>query len=62
VAVVVVAQLAFTYLPAMQASFATRPVSLLDGLMVVAVGVVAMAILEGEKHLMRRMGVLKTYA
>ena len=62
VAVVVVAQFAFTYLPAMQALFATRPVSFLDGLLIVAVGVVAMAILEAEKHLMRRMGILRTYA
>jgi magnesium-transporting ATPase (P-type) len=61
VGVVVVAQFAFTYLPVMQALFATRPISFTDGLLIVAVGGVAMAILEIEKHLMRRMGVLKIY-
>jgi magnesium-transporting ATPase (P-type) len=62
VGVVVAAQLAFTYLPAMQAVFATRPVGFLDGALIVAVGIVAMAILEAEKHLMRRLGILKIYA
>jgi magnesium-transporting ATPase (P-type) len=61
VGIVVVAQLAFTYLPAMQAVFATRPVAFLDGLLIVAVGAVAMAILEAEKHLMRRIGALEIY-
>ncbi|WP_334129886.1 cation-transporting P-type ATPase [Sneathiella sp.] len=56
IAVVVAAQLAFTYLPLMQQLFATRPVSLLDGMLIVAIGVLAMAILEGEKYLMRALG------
>jgi len=54
------AQLAFTYLPVMHDLFATRPVGLTDGLLIIGVGVLAMVILEAEKHLMRRMGVLKT--
>jgi magnesium-transporting ATPase (P-type) len=61
IAVVIVAQLAFTYLPVMHDLFATRPVSLADGLLITGVGVLAMVILEAEKHLMRRMGVLKTH-
>jgi magnesium-transporting ATPase (P-type) len=58
----VVAQLAFTYLPIMQTLFATKAVSLFDGLLILAVGVAAMAILEAEKHIMRRVGILRIYA
>jgi len=61
ISVVIAAQLAFTYLPVMHELFATRPVRLTDGLLILGVGVVAMAILEAEKHLMRRMGILETY-
>jgi hypothetical protein len=50
----VVAQLAFTYLPAMQALFQTRPVALLDGLVIIAAGVALMIVLEVEKLLLRR--------
>jgi hypothetical protein len=46
----------------MQHLFATRPVSFTDGLLIVGIGMLAMTILEAEKHLMRRLGVLKTYA
>jgi hypothetical protein len=60
IAVVVVAQFAFTYLAAMQGLFATKPVRFADGLLIVGVGILAMAILEAEKHLMRRLGILKT--
>jgi len=59
IAVVVLAQLAFTYAPVMQRLFATKPVGLADGLLILGLGVFAMAILEGEKHLMRRFGWLK---
>jgi magnesium-transporting ATPase (P-type) len=59
VAVVVIAQFAFTYLPVMQRLFATEPIGFLDGLLIVEVGVIAMAILEAEKHLMRRIGLLR---
>ena len=55
----IVAQLAFTYLPVMHTLFATKPVSMFDGLMIIAVGVVAMAILELEKQLIQPLGVLK---
>jgi magnesium-transporting ATPase (P-type) len=61
VSAVVVAQFAFTYLPVMHELFATRPVSFVDGLLIVAVGVMSMVILEIEKHLMRKFGVLQVY-
>jgi len=56
VSVVVLAQFAFTYLPIMQRLFDTRPVSLGDGLLIVAVGAAMMAVLEIEKLVMRRTG------
>jgi magnesium-transporting ATPase (P-type) len=59
VAVVVIAQFAFTYLPMMQRLFATEPIGFLDGLLIVGIGIIAMAILEAEKHLMRRIGLLR---
>ena len=49
VATVVVAQLAFTYLPPMQAVFATRAVSLGDGIAIILVGVALLVIVETEK-------------
>jgi magnesium-transporting ATPase (P-type) len=59
VGAVVIAQLAFTYHPLMHQLFATRPVDLVDGLLIIVVGVLAMTILEAEKHLMRRVTMLK---
>ncbi len=59
VGTVVLAQLAFTYLPPMQALFDTRALSLLDGATIVAAGVVLLLILEGEKRLRGRMGLRK---
>ena len=61
IAVVVAAQFAFTYLPIMQSLFQTKAVAFADGLLIVGIGVLAMVILEGEKHLMRRLGILKIY-
>lgn len=55
-AAVVAGQFAFTYLPVMQAIFDTRPVALLDGVMIIAIGVALMVVLEGEKLLLRRLG------
>ena len=60
IATVALAQFAFTYLPVMQRLFDTRPVSLGDGLLIVAVGVAAMVLLEIEKNIMRRSGRLVT--
>jgi magnesium-transporting ATPase (P-type) len=56
-AVVLAAQLAFTYAPFMQAAFQTRALSLAEGALVVGVGVAMMLVLEGEKWLLRRLGV-----
>ena len=48
---VTVGQFAVTYLPPLQAVFETRAVALADGALVVAVGVVLLALLELEKRL-----------
>lgn len=56
---VVAAQFAFTYAPFMHALFTSRPIPLLDGLLIVAVGVALMLVLEAEKTLMRRYGLLE---
>jgi calcium-translocating P-type ATPase len=53
VAAVVVLQLMFTYAPFMHRFFASEPVALLDGVRVVAVGVLALLILELEKRVRR---------
>ena len=53
---VVLAQLAFTYLPALQALFRTEAVSLRDGLLVIGIGVLLLVVLEIEKWLFRRLG------
>ena len=55
---VILAQLAFTYAPFMHALFTSRPIPLLDGLLIVGMGVVVMLVLELEKTLMRRTGLL----
>ena len=59
VGIVVLAQLAFTYLPPMQALFHTRALAPLDGAVIVATGVILLLILEGEKRLVARAGRLK---
>lgn len=56
VGVVVLAQLAFTYLPALQILFDTRPVAPADGGMILLAGVGLMVILEIEKAVLRRLG------
>jgi magnesium-transporting ATPase (P-type) len=57
IVVVVVAQLAFTYLPWMQALFDTRAVTLVDGVAILGIGLAFMMVLEVEKLLLRRWGV-----
>lgn len=59
IAIVVTAQLAFTYLPAMNALFDSRPLTLHDGGLIVVIGIALMLLLEGEKLLMRRVGWFK---
>ena len=55
VAAVVLAQLAFTYLPLMHTLFDSRPVALMDGLLIMAVGILLFTVLELEKWLLRRL-------
>lgn len=55
IAVVVAAQLAFTYAPFMQALFGTAPIALKDGLPVIGIGILLMVMLEIEKAVMRRL-------
>ncbi|CAM3296487.1 ATPase, P-type (transporting), HAD superfamily, subfamily IC [Paracoccus aminovorans] len=58
VALVVIAQLAFTYAPWMQALFATGPVPLAEGLIILLAGVATFAILEVEKAFFQRTGLM----
>jgi magnesium-transporting ATPase (P-type) len=51
VGAVVVAQLAFTYLPFMQAAFGTRSLSVPEGALVIGVGVALLAVVEVEKRI-----------
>lgn len=58
--VVIAAQIAFTYAPFMHSLFATTPISLVDGAVVIGAGVVLMIVLELEKWVMRRIGALRS--
>jgi magnesium-transporting ATPase (P-type) len=57
VALVVVAQLAFTYLPFMQAVLETAPVAPLDGLLIIGIGIVLLLVVELEKRVVTRFSV-----
>ena len=52
-AAAVAEQLAFTYLPVMNALFDSRPLTLGEGMAIVALGAAAFVLLEIEKHLLR---------
>jgi magnesium-transporting ATPase (P-type) len=54
-AAIIAAQLAFTYLPFMNAWFESRPVALFDGLAIVAIGAGVKILLELEKALLRHL-------
>ena len=56
VASVTAAQLAFTYIPAMNAIFDSRPLPLAEGVRIVGTGVLLLLVLEAEKYIMRRLG------
>ncbi|MGM0630188.1 MAG: cation-transporting P-type ATPase [Pseudomonadota bacterium] len=56
---VIAAQFAITYLPPLQTLFATVSVPFIDGVIIVAVGVVLFAIIETEKRV--RLHLRKTY-
>ena len=58
VAAVAAAQLAFTYAPFMNAWFGSRPLAALEGALVLATGAALLLLLEGEKLLLRRLGLL----
>ena len=58
IGVVVAAQLVFTYAPFMHVLFSSRPVPLADGLLIIAIGAAVMFILEAEKAVMRRTGMM----
>ncbi|SCX67600.1 potassium and/or sodium efflux P-type ATPase [Pseudomonas sp. NFACC32-1] len=55
IAVVSLAQLAITYVPALQAVFATQAIALIDGLLVIGVGTALFAIIEIEKQIRLRL-------
>jgi magnesium-transporting ATPase (P-type) len=55
IAVVVLAQLTLTYAPWANAVFGTRPVSLFDGGVVIAIGVATLLVTELEKAVRRRV-------
>jgi magnesium-transporting ATPase (P-type) len=55
-AAVAAAQLAFTYLPFMNAVFESRPLSPLELASIVGLGLALMVVLEGEKFLARKLG------
>ncbi|WP_374763490.1 cation-transporting P-type ATPase [Yunchengibacter salinarum] len=54
VIVVTAAQFAITYLPPLQAVFATRPIAFWDGVLIVGVGAALFAIIETEKQIRLR--------
>jgi len=51
VVIITVAQFAITYLPPLQAVFATVPIQFWDGVLVLAIGVALFAIIETEKQI-----------
>jgi magnesium-transporting ATPase (P-type) len=55
VGVITVAQFAITYLPSLQAIFATQSIPFLDGVLIVGVGVALFAIIETEKQIRLRL-------
>jgi magnesium-transporting ATPase (P-type) len=52
-AVVIVGQFAFTYLPVMNTIFGSRPLTLGEGMVIVALGAATFVLLEIEKRLLR---------
>ncbi len=54
---VVLAQLAFTYLPWMHVLFDSRPVPLFEGMVIVLAGVALLVLLECEKWVLRKLGI-----
>ena len=59
VIVITVAQFSITYLPPLQAIFSTEAISLLDGLIIVGIGVALFALIEVEKQLRLRLRMIR---
>ncbi len=59
IAAVLILQLLYTYAPFMHAIFDSRPVTFLDGLLAIAIGVTLMLLLEGEKALLRHWDIFE---
>ncbi|MEW9612431.1 HAD-IC family P-type ATPase [Shinella sp. S4-D37] len=55
IAVVVIAQFLFTFAPFMHDLFGTAAIALPDGLLILAVGVMTMVVLEGEKMVVQKL-------
>jgi len=55
VVVVIVGQFAITYLPLLQRVFDTQPIGVVDGLLIVGIGVALFAIIEVEKQIRLRL-------
>ena len=56
ITLVVISQILITYVPSLQTIFGTRPVSLTDGLLMLAIGVVLFVLIELEKQVRLRLG------
>ena len=59
IAILLLGQALFTYAPFMNAIFGSRPLTVDDLALLVLAGAALMLLLEGEKHLMRRLGWFK---
>jgi len=59
VSIVTAAQFAVTYYPPMQAIFATEAIAMIDGLLIVGVGIALFAIIETEKQLRLRLAKMR---
>lgn len=55
VIVITVAQFSITYLPSLQAVFATRSIPFLDGVLIIGVGAALFAVIEAEKQIRLRL-------
>ncbi|MCL6250286.1 cation-transporting P-type ATPase [Altererythrobacter sp. KTW20L] len=55
VAIVIAAQLLFTYAPVMHRIFGSRPVAWEDGMIIIAIGVLLLVVVEAEKWIARRL-------
>ncbi len=60
VVAITLAQFAVTYAPLLQRAFGTYPISLQDGWLVVAAGVVFLLVSESEKRVRRALGIAES--